>query len=155
MCKVIPCYFVFIWKLHGLINRQVSFSLVLVQDTFLTICIVYISNINPKCFSLILSLIFYNDIILYFFFFTTSYIYLIMQGTQDVKFFSKPNCLTRLARFTLEAYCSVVSLWTLSTGFCLFTSLRLKISFPIQHNFDYFIYRYFPTKDLDFIYAQV
>ena len=35
-----------------------------------------------------------------------------MQGTQDVKFFSKPNCLTRLARFTLEAYCSVVSLWT-------------------------------------------
>lgn len=27
--------------------------------------------------------------------------------------------------------------------------------FPIHHNFDYFIYRYFHTKDLDFIYAQV
>lgn len=32
----------------------------------------------------------------------------LIQGTQDVKFFSKPNCLVRLARFTLEAYCSVV-----------------------------------------------
>lgn len=31
----------------------------------------------------------------------------IQEGTQDVKFFSKPNCLVRLARFTLEAYCSV------------------------------------------------
>lgn len=46
------------------------------------------------------------------FFISISYLYFIMQGTQDVKFFSKPNCLTRLARFTLEAYCSVVSLWT-------------------------------------------
>ncbi|XP_071094476.1 cell division control protein 45 homolog [Haliotis cracherodii] len=32
---------------------------------------------------------------------------LIQEGTADVKFFSKVNCLIRLARFTLEAHCSV------------------------------------------------
>ena len=32
------------------------------------------------------------------------------QGTGDARFFSKPLCLTRLARFTLEAYCSVASI---------------------------------------------
>ncbi|OPL21134.1 hypothetical protein AM593_02607, partial [Mytilus galloprovincialis] len=31
----------------------------------------------------------------------------IQEGTMDVKFFAKPQCLMRLARFTLEAHCSV------------------------------------------------
>ncbi|XP_050411374.1 cell division control protein 45 homolog [Patella vulgata] len=31
----------------------------------------------------------------------------IQEGIGDVKYFSKPQCLTRLARFTLEAHCSV------------------------------------------------
>ncbi|ESO91700.1 hypothetical protein LOTGIDRAFT_206668 [Lottia gigantea] len=31
----------------------------------------------------------------------------IQEGIGDVKYFSRPQCLTRLARFTLEAHCSV------------------------------------------------
>jgi len=33
----------------------------------------------------------------------------VSQGSQDSRLFSRPLCLSRLARFTLEAYCVAVS----------------------------------------------
>jgi hypothetical protein len=38
------------------------------------------------------------------------YVMVMLQGSPDAKFFCQPKCLTRLARFTLEAHCSVVTI---------------------------------------------
>ena len=34
-----------------------------------------------------------------------------LQGSPDVRFFSKPLCMQKLAKFSLEAFCSVVSIY--------------------------------------------
>ena len=42
----------------------------------------------------------------------------IPEGTPETKYFAHPNCLSMLARFTLEAYVKMVSFACLALSFC-------------------------------------